>query len=72
MSEHPGLLGYISEASEIRQELGVSIDEAFAIQRDRAAERLREYVAQQPETQSNVIQFRPRGRHELQQHKSKL
>lgn len=49
MSEHGGLLGFLSEANEIRQEMGVSADEAFEIQRERAAERWREYERQQAE-----------------------
>ena len=59
MSQHLGILGFLSEANEIQQELGVSAKEAFQIQRERAAERLREYELSQVE--SNVIQFRPRG-----------
>jgi hypothetical protein len=55
---HPGLLGFLSEALEIQQELGVSPEEARAIQSERAAERWREYEASKVE--SNVIQFRPR------------
>jgi hypothetical protein len=54
-----GLLGFITEASEIKEELGVSIDEAFAIQRERAAERLEALkAAEQAEAESNVIPFR--------------
>jgi hypothetical protein len=59
MSQHLGILGFLSEANEIQQELGVSAKEAFQIQRERAAERLREYELSQVE--SNVIQFRPRS-----------
>ena len=59
MSQHLGILGFLSEAYEIQQELGVSAKEAFLIQRERAAERLREYELSQVE--SNVIQFRLRG-----------
>jgi hypothetical protein len=52
-----GLLGFLSEASEIQQELGVSFNEALAIQRQRSDERMYE---------SNVIyvNFR-RGTHGL-------
>jgi hypothetical protein len=50
MTKHFGLLGFLSEAVEIREELGVSVDEAFRIQRERAAER--------QESKSNVIPFR--------------
>jgi len=60
MSQHLGILGFLSEANEIQQELGVSSKEAFQIQRERAAERLREYELSHVE--SNVIQFRPRAR----------
>ena len=62
MSEHPGLLGFISEAVEIGNELGVSADEAFRIQRKRNAERLltiRQFAEPAP---TNVIQFRSRAR----------
>jgi hypothetical protein len=57
MSEHHGLLGFLSEAVEIKEQLGVSVDEAFAIQRERAAERLREYELAQAMAESNVIPF---------------
>jgi hypothetical protein len=50
-----GILDWIVEASEIRRELGCSADEAFALQRERAAERLREYEAQHAEEASNVV-----------------
>ena len=60
MSEHPGLLGFISEAAEIREHLGISVDESFRIQRENAAERLRS--SEEPAAEkSNVIQFRPKG-----------
>jgi hypothetical protein len=58
LSEHLGLLGALSEATEIQQELGVGVEEAFRIQRQRADERMREYEASKAD---NVIQFRPRG-----------
>lgn len=48
-----GLLGAISEANEIQQELGVSVEEAFAIQRQRAQERMQEY--ERSIAESNVI-----------------
>jgi len=57
MSE--GLLAHISEAASIQQELGCGVEEAFAIQRQRADERMREYELASAE--NNVIQFRPRG-----------
>lgn len=54
-----GLLDFIGEAGEIQQELGVSAEEAFQIQRERSAERLREYEAiEQAAAESNVIPFR--------------
>ena len=40
MTQHSGLLSFISEANEIRQAEGVSADEAFRLQRERA--RMRE------------------------------
>jgi hypothetical protein len=58
MSKHCGLLGFISEAIEIKNELDLTIEEAFEIQRERADERLREHEAAKIE--SNIIQFRPR------------
>lgn len=59
MSQHGGLLGFISEANEIKETLGVSVDEAFEIQRQRADERHREYIAaEQAAAESNVIPFR--------------
>jgi len=61
MSQHAGILGFLTEANEIMQELGVSSEEAFAIQRERAADRLREYELERAAPPSNVIQFRPRG-----------
>jgi hypothetical protein len=54
-----GLLGLIMEANEIQQELGVSPARAFAIQRERWAERLEEDEREAAER--NVVQFRPRG-----------
>ena len=66
MSEHGGLLGALSEAVEIQQTEGVSADEAFAIQRQRAAERLKEYELEKAEAaETNIIygiDF-SRGRH---------
>jgi hypothetical protein len=62
MTLYDGLLGFLAEACDIQRELGVSAEQAHAIQRQRADERLREYERQQAE--SNVIQFRPRARSE--------
>jgi len=56
-----GLLAFITEANDIKKELGVSDEEAFEIQRERADERLREYEAEKAAAETNVIQFRPRG-----------
>lgn len=61
MSEHSGVLGFLLEANEIQQELGVSPDRAYQIQRERSAERLREYEAEKAAAETNVIQFLPRG-----------
>jgi hypothetical protein len=59
MSKYSGLLGAIVEASDIKQELGVSADEAFAIQQERADERLRELrAAEEAARESNAIPFR--------------
>jgi hypothetical protein len=60
-NSYSGLLGAISEQSDIALELGVSFGEAQKIQEERAAERLREYEAAKEPEPSNVIQFRPRG-----------
>jgi hypothetical protein len=61
-AKYAGLLGCIAEASDIKNELGVSIEEAWAIQRERADARYQEYLAEkQAIAESNVIQFRPRG-----------
>lgn len=53
--KYGGILGSISEASDIAKELGVSPEEAAKIQRERAAlrEQHREALAE-----SNVIPFR--------------
>jgi len=59
MSVHAGILGFVSEANAIKEELGVSTDEAFAIQREREIARLMEHVAiEQAAAESNVIPFR--------------
>ena len=52
-----GILGGILEASDIKDELGVSVDEAFEIQRQRAAERLAQLEAEEAPAESNVIPF---------------
>jgi hypothetical protein len=45
VSEHLGLLGFLLEANDIKEEMGVTVDEAFEIQRGRAAQRLEFAVA---------------------------
>jgi hypothetical protein len=56
-----GILGALSEAADLRRELGCTAEEAFKIQSERAQARLRELeAASEPET--NVLQFRPRER----------
>jgi hypothetical protein len=56
---HGGILGALTEANEIQQELGCSFNEALEVQRRRAAERNRETELEAAE--SNVIPFRPRA-----------
>jgi hypothetical protein len=59
MSRYSGLLGGIVEACDIKQELGISTDEAFAIQQERSGERLRELREQEyAARESNIIPFR--------------
>jgi hypothetical protein len=59
MKEYGGLLGAITEASDIKNELGVSAEEAFEIQQMRAGERLSELRAiEDAAKESNVIPFR--------------
>jgi hypothetical protein len=61
MSEqHLGILSYIAEACDIKNELGCTVEESFRVQRDRADERERTRLAAQEQAESNVIQFRPR------------
>ena len=56
---YPGLLGFITEANEIKEQLGVSVDEAFAIQRERAELReLERQAIEHAAAESNVIPFR--------------
>ncbi|MGZ3689411.1 MAG: hypothetical protein ACXVBW_14005 [Bdellovibrionota bacterium] len=56
--KHLGQLSFLTEADEIRRELACSAEQAYEIQRQRAAERMRE--AELEAAESNVIQFRPR------------
>jgi hypothetical protein len=59
MSKYGGLLGGIVEACDIKQELGVSTDEAFDIQQERSGKRLGELKAQgDAARESNIIPFR--------------
>lgn len=51
--KHQGLLGYLTEALEIQQTEGCSAERSYEIQRERAAERLRELELATAE--SNVI-----------------
>ena len=54
-----GLLGAITEAVDIQAELDCSAEQAHAIQRERAAARLREQTEiQKAQEESNVIPFR--------------
>lgn len=53
MTEHSGLLGFLSEALELQQQFGGSFDEALAKQRELAAERIKEA---EREAMSNVIE----------------
>lgn len=57
--KYPGILGALSEASDISKELGVSFDEALKISRERSAARLQE-IEDERERAEKVIQFRPR------------
>jgi hypothetical protein len=54
------LFGFIHEANEIKERLGVSVEEAFRLQREAADERLAAYEAERAAAETNVIQFRPR------------
>jgi Flp pilus assembly protein TadB len=54
MSEHGGLLGFLSEALELQQQFGGSFDEALAKQRELAAERMKE--AEREAAMANVIE----------------
>lgn len=66
MSVHGGLLGGITEAIEIAEQLGCSFDEAYRIRCERsdestAAAEAEQAAAEQAAAESNVIQFRPRS-----------
>lgn len=56
--DHTGILGAITEAIEMHQRTGCSVEEAFEIQRRIADERLVE--RHRPHT-AEIIQFRPRS-----------
>jgi hypothetical protein len=61
-SRYSGLTGGLLEASDIADEQRITYAEALAIQRERAAHREQEYRDAIAEAESNVIQFRPRGK----------
>lgn len=59
MTKYGGILGALSEAVNIQAEHDCSAEEAHAIQRERAAARLREHSEiQDPISESNVILLR--------------
>jgi len=64
MTEHrySGLLGHVTEASDIYAETGCTVEEAFEAQGHLAALREQAYLDSIAEIESNVIQFRPRGK----------
>jgi hypothetical protein len=58
MTQYGGLLGALAEAADIQAEQDCSAEEAHAIQRERAAARLREHnEIQEAIAESNVIPF---------------
>jgi hypothetical protein len=57
-----GITGNVIEANDIAAEHGLSFGAALEIQRERAAQREQEYKDVVQEIESNVIQFRPRGK----------
>ena len=61
MTRYGGILGALAEAVDIQAEHDCSAEEAHAIQRERAATRLREHnELQEALAESNVIPFRRR------------
>lgn len=59
MSEHLGILGALTETSELAEELGITFAEAAKVQRERSDERVREHEAlERAKAESNVIPFR--------------
>jgi len=56
MSPYPGLFGHFHEASDIKERLGCSAEEAWRLQRVAADERTAAYEAEQAAAESNVIQ----------------
>jgi hypothetical protein len=60
--EYVGLLGHLSEAVEIRDETGCTVAESFEVQSHLVALREQEYRDALAASESNVIQFRPRGK----------
>jgi hypothetical protein len=61
-SRYSGLTGHLLETSDIMAEKSVTYAEALTIQQERAAHREQEYRDAIAEAESNVIQFRPRGK----------
>jgi hypothetical protein len=59
---YSGITGGILETSDISRELGISYGDAMAIQEERAERRAQEYRDAIADAESNVIQFRPRGK----------
>ena len=59
---YSGITGGLIEAGDISRELGISYGEAMVIQQERAASREQEYRDAIADAESNVIQFRPRGK----------
>jgi hypothetical protein len=57
---YSGLLGHVTEASDIHAETGCTVAESFEAQSHLAAHREQEYLDSIAEIESNVIQFRPR------------
>jgi hypothetical protein len=52
---YSGITGALFEASDIARDEGVSVDTAFEIQRERAAQREQEYRDAIADAESNVI-----------------
>ncbi|HLG85139.1 MAG TPA: hypothetical protein VKY22_29425 [Bradyrhizobium sp.] len=59
---YSGITGHLIEASDFMDEELVNYADALEIQRERAARREQEYRDAIAAIESNVIQFRPRGK----------